>query len=56
MFKIISRKLFINLYFFNIVITKQKHYLVFENLPYYVLIIRLLNEERTNRLITFLSW
>ena len=56
MFKIISKKLFVNLYYFNIVITPQKKQFRYNGIFYPLLIIRVLNRERTARLIMFLSW
>jgi len=56
MFKIISKKLFINLYYFNIVITLQTRHLKYKNQSYIVPLIRVLNRDRTAKLIMFLSW
>jgi hypothetical protein len=50
----IASRHFINLLFFNIVITKQRQ--IDGDKSKTVYIIKLLNNQRTKRLITFLSW
>ena len=55
MFKIISKKLFINLYYYNIVITLQTR--INKKMKIYKMpLIKVLNRERTAKLIMFLSW
>jgi hypothetical protein len=55
MFKIISKKLFINLYYYNIVITLQTR--INKKMRMYKMpLIKVLNRERTAKLIMFLSW